>query len=595
MSADAFQRVVQLPPPDADAAVCEVLVVGAGPTGLLLGCHLRELGVDVVIVDPHLSPGEQGKAAVLMPRSFEVLELATMSARLHEQSRPLTAARWGFDGRWRGEATGFPVKVSPCRFDPMAVGQNVVEAGLEARFRELGGRLFRAARFVSFEDTENRVLVNVERDVSGPLPQQASDIPPYLMEVHRTCFRAKYVVGCDGPRSTVREARGIEFVGTEYPHGFLIADVELDEEEVVAKGMDKHQFFFMIDSGRICLFLHMLGNVWRAIYVAPDLSEDMATEQTFRSAWSAMLPEPGMPETARFVYGPHLFHACCRVSKAYRSGRCFLAGDAAHSFSPAGAQGLNTGLQDAANLAWKLAAVLRGWAPDGLLDSYELERRPVADWVRWMTDWAFSTLTSMNLFPKLFRNVFLRFLLPLMPSRYLPPSWMRAKMFGLGHSYATAETGQCSGLPATTNALVAGDRLPDLKCQLEGGVETTLLQLLCPVHLRLRLLLLGPDDISDELLKDALDEIRGASAWPVELFLWDTDGGRGDMAPQGKDVEVRVLKGGRELADAFQLGDDEHAQVVVRPDGRIAVVNRGQFSGSALATALAARGLARPA
>jgi len=347
----------------------------------------------------------------------------------------------------------------------------------------------------------------------------------------------------------------------------------------------------MLDGGSLLLLVHMRGNLWRVIYSAVGVDENMTVDD-LRVVWKSLMPL-SIPESATFQ-NASFFKVSCRIAESYRRGRCLLAGDAAHCHSPAGGQGMNTGLQDAANLAWKLAGVLQGHADDALIASYEVERRPIAEWVLERSDAAFGAFTGASRVAVVLRGVLARLVLPMLPSDMLPPPAVRDKLFGLTHTYAAAGTCATSGRPTPAHgALAPGDRLPDCPCLIEGGAgepwPTTLLRLLCPLRLCLRILLLGPPAAgADRRAPERLvAEARSVSSWPLELWSWSGSGrtvAHIHLRPPGADT----------LRGSLGLGPAEEAVVVVRPDGYIAGIHRGpcEPDGDVLARMLRQIGMA---
>lgn len=404
---DPFRDVIPLPDPenpDDDAesgkssSSFDVVVAGAGPVGLLLGCYLRLVGANVALVDPHLHSGGSGsKAALTMPRTLEVLsrvagppqpqslpgtddhddvDLASggddgatstidtaATLLLAAGARPVRQARFAADGSWLGDVTGFSTEKSGCRFPPVTVGQDVLETILARRYEELGGVIFRAARVTSVEEGAGGVAVGVKRDVYVRPPDAPPELPPRLAKtLQETSLSARYVVGADGRNSAVRDILGIEYEGQDYDQVFFLADVEVEEGELERCGWDGHGANVIVDaSGALVLFVRIQGNAFRTYYCAADLDPKECTEDFLRSTWDEKIPGGGFECAIRRFETPTAFRISCRLASRFSSdgGRVYLAGDAAHCHSPAGGQGMNTGVQDAANLAWKLGAALR--------------------------------------------------------------------------------------------------------------------------------------------------------------------------------------------------------------------------------------------
>lgn len=334
----------------------DVLIVGAGPTGLALGIDLARRGVDALIVEKadRLFPGSRGKG--IQPRTMEVFDdLGVLDAILAVGGTYPVGMIWQ-DGERVGEHRMFdpaePTEDSPYNA-PWMVPQWRTQEVLSARLEELGGR-------VSF----GREVVGCEQDADGVTVRFAAGAD----------VRARYVVAADGGRSTVRRALGIGMTGeTVDPNPMLVADVR-----VAGLDRDNWHVFPPRGEGDGYLAICPLAGTEDFQVVAQfpegtrvDLSPDAIREVVAaRSHLTA--------ESVTEVRWASDFRPRAALADGFRSGRVLLAGDAAHVHSPAGGQGLNTSVQDAYNLGWKLGAVLRSGAPAALLDTYEEERRPVA-------------------------------------------------------------------------------------------------------------------------------------------------------------------------------------------------------------------------
>ncbi|MGW5942319.1 FAD-dependent monooxygenase [Streptomyces celluloflavus] len=329
----------------------EVIVVGAGPTGLLLAGDLAAAGLGVTLLERRPdTTSNLSRALVVHARSLEQLDARGLADELIAGGHPL--GRLQLFGGFRLDLTGlrsrFPfVLVTP---------QFKVERLLERRARQAGVVFRCGTKVLGLDQDADGVTVRVQ-DADGT----------------RT-LRAGYVVGTDGVRSTVRESLGLPFPGQTIIRSMILADVRLAQEP---------PFPFTVSFGRDALLLiGSFGDGWYRV---------MGWNRRRQEPTDAPAGLDELRECARLAlssdYGMHdarwisRFHSDERQVPEYRVGRVFLAGDAAHVHSPAGGQGMNTGLQDAANLSWKLAAVLRGRAPDSLLDSYQSERHPVGKMV----------------------------------------------------------------------------------------------------------------------------------------------------------------------------------------------------------------------
>jgi len=636
-----MEPILPLPEANTPEANAEVIVSGAGPVGLLLGCLLKQSGVDVAIVDPHVFPGEGSKAAVTMPRSFEQLELANVGDRLATFGRKVASARMCLGGgKWTGEITGFGTPSVLSRHSPRTVGQNFIEEALNRRFLELGGRFYRGARFTSYTEVGDGLEVTLEH---APYARPPIVLPPMPSEVTRTMkttVKAKYLVGCDGKRSDVRTAMGASYEGHDYEETFLLADVEIPQAEVERTGWGKHIMNVIIDSetGSFVLLIHLQETRWRTYFCQKGLNHDNLTPEFIQQKWKQHFPAPG-PFVPTEFKDMAFFEVSCKLAETFRKGRVMLAGDAAHCHSPAGGQGMNTGLQDAANLAWKISSVLRGHASDKLLESYELERKPIAEWVLSTSDAMFqgvSTQTSATW--NIVRRLFLKMILGLAPEGALPPKFLVNKMFGLSISYADNGTCKLIGTPLQRGALRAGDRLPDIECRdmvsSSNSKCFTLSILSSPPHDALRVMFCAETSTglpSDAEIDAALSRIKclhSSRGVPLEALMYMSGSAASPGAcggwfnglhaprclPHSQDSLMNVTRHSLECfaplrmlvpADAnahkqspcaevitlLGLGAGGRAVLVVRPDGYIAVAQLGSWAAAPVVSALEELGI----
>src|SRR5881392_3234024 len=316
-----------------------VVVAGGGPTGLMLAGELALAGIDVAIVERRASQELAGtRSRGLHSRMIEVLDQRGIADRFLSEGQVAQVAAFA----------GTPLDISNFpSLHPYGL------ALLQSKFERI------LAGWVG----ELQVPLHRERDVTG-FVQDATGVDVQLSE--GTALRADYLVGCDGGRSVVRKAAGIEFPGWEPTTSTLIAEVQLAEEPkwgVHDNALGRHAFS-KLEGGLVGV---------------------LVTEEHVNPASDATLGELRQALTAVWGtdYGVHSptsisrFTDMARQAAAYRAGRVLLAGDAAHVHYPVGGQGLNTGVQDAVNLGWKLASVVKGTSPDSLLDTYHAERHPV--------------------------------------------------------------------------------------------------------------------------------------------------------------------------------------------------------------------------
>jgi 2-polyprenyl-6-methoxyphenol hydroxylase-like FAD-dependent oxidoreductase len=326
----------------------DVVIAGAGPTGLMLACELRLAGVDVVVVERLAQRSGESRAGGIHSRTLEVLDQRGILDRFLAEGELQPV------GHFSGLYLDFDESESRHPY-PLMILQSAIERLLEEWAAELGVRVRRSSEVSGIRQDEGGVTVELSTGQAAP-----------------ATLRARYLVGCDGGRSTVRKLAGIDFPGTEATMTALIGDVELPDlpEDYVwvrrTPGGDYSAIAF--EPGWFRVITSEFDRV-------ADRDEPVTLEQLRESLVRVAGSDFGM-RNPRWI---SRFSDAARQAAQYRKGRVLLAGDAAHIHFPAGGQGLNMGVQDAVNLGWKLASVVRGQAPESLLDSYHAERHPVAE------------------------------------------------------------------------------------------------------------------------------------------------------------------------------------------------------------------------
>jgi 2-polyprenyl-6-methoxyphenol hydroxylase-like FAD-dependent oxidoreductase len=396
----------------------EVLVVGAGPTGLMLACEVALAGATVRLLEERTDMPNITRAFAVHARTLELLDARGLTDELVPRGLPV------YEIAPPGGAT-LDLRELQTRFGMvLMVPQSGTEHVLQTRAEELGVEIVRGAEVVGLTQDGDGVTV----DVAGA-----------------DAVRADYVVGCDGAHSTVRRLLGIDFVGKQYETHILLADVRLaspPEDGLFAKA----------SSEGVVLFVPFGDGVFRAIAwdrlreQAP-LSEPVTLDE-IRSAFSRIAGDDfGMSEmrwSSRFLSER-------RQARHYRDRRVFLAGDAAHVHSPLGGQGMNTGIGDAMNLGWKLAAAARGSAPPWLLDTYERERHPVGAGVLRMTD-AFNQLVlDTSMARRAVRGFVLATIIRIPRTRRM----IAERLSGIGIAYPHSRD----------EHRLVGRRMPDIECE----------------------------------------------------------------------------------------------------------------------------------
>ncbi|MFI8260144.1 monooxygenase [Streptomyces sp. NPDC085665] len=472
----------------------DVIVVGAGPTGLMLACELALAGVRTRIVERRDAPQPDSRALTLHPRSVELMDQRGLADRFLALGR--TVPGWHFAGL--DTRLDFGALDSRHGYT-LFLAQARTEALLEERARELGVEIHRGREVTGLRQDPDGVEVGV-RGPDGP-----------------ETVRASYAVGCDGGRSIVRQEAGIAFPGTDETLTGILGD------------------FASADPGSLgrlraegALAVPLEGGLTRFVLIDPVQMRTPAAEpvtiEEFRESLIRICGSDCGVDRPRWL---SRFGNATRLAERYRSGRVLLAGDAAHIHFPAAGQGLNTGLQDAMNLGWKLAAEILGWAPPGLLDTYHEERHPVGAAVTENTE--VQTLLAE---------------LALVPSYRRPATALRRlidELLGIeevNRRIAGRVSALAVGYPAAgpdADPLV-GTRMPDVPLSIAGSAASRVYEL--------------------------LHEGR--------FVLLNLAGEQGFDAGEGRAGRVRAVTS----STTGHAGLDAVAEVLVRPDGHVAWATR---------------------
>jgi 2-polyprenyl-6-methoxyphenol hydroxylase-like FAD-dependent oxidoreductase len=418
----------------------DVLIAGAGPTGLVLALWLVRQGVRVRVVDQLPIPGTTSRAIGVVPRTLELYRQLGLADTIVKRGHVLGAINL-----WVGAE-----RVAHARLGEMGEGispypfllmfpQDEHERLLIERLEAEGVRVERPSALASFETRSDQVIAQL-RDSSG----------------HTQQCRAAFLAGCDGARSTVRRALQIEFAGGTYSHLFYVADV--DASGPLANGelhiaLDETDFLGMFP----------LAKKGRARLIGTVRQDAVARAEmlTWADVSSSALARLHVDvERVNWFSTYHVHH---RVASRFRAGRVFLLGDAAHVHSPVGAQGMNTGIGDAINLAWKLAAVVQQRAPLGLLDSYEEERSAFAHRLVKTTDRAFQFATSESPLVKAARLKLAPHVLSALLERAQTRRWAFRTVSQTRIQYRSSPLSQ-----GAAGRVHAGDRLPWLAAEGAG-------------------------------------------------------------------------------------------------------------------------------
>ena len=487
-----------------------VLIVGAGPTGLNLALSLARRGVRFRLITEGEGPGEHSRAMVVQARTLEFYGQYGFADEMIEQGVIAGAAHLregGGDGRGR-EVVSFSFKdlgegLSPYPF-ALAYPQDDHERFLLSKLKATGADVEWRSRLTSFTQDREGVRATILRDGQT--------------EEAEAC----YVCGCDGARSTVRETLGVGFPGGTYDQLFFVADVKID------RGFERDLFISLGEHILTLMFPVRSSGMQRLIGLVPrELSE--RSDLTFEDIRRQVEKLLDIRVTEVNWFSTYRVHH--RVAERFRTGRAFLLGDAGHVHSPAGGQGMNTGIGDSVNLGWKLASVLQGWADPSLLDTYEPERIAFARSLVSTTDRAFAPIVAGGVQGELTR----RFLAPLFITVATSFALGRHAMFRLVSQtrihYADSPLSE-----GRAGEVRGGDRLPWVRMD---GTDNF-------VHLR------------------SLD-------WQVHIYGEMEEGFR--SACRELDLAAHVF----DWTDAAHHAGMEHgAMYLIRPDGHVAMASSDQ-------------------
>ncbi|HEY8073691.1 MAG TPA: FAD-dependent monooxygenase [Labilithrix sp.] len=500
----------------------DVLVIGAGPTGLFLALVLARLGVRARVVDAAEGPGTTSRALAVQARTLEIYRQLGLARDVVDRGLVLGAVNM-----WRrGDLAGrIDLATAGTGLSPFPFGvifpQDEHEKLLLARLADEGVAVARRTTIASLEQTAGGFVANGTGPDGAPVRHEA-----------------RYIAGCDGARSATRGAIGVGFPGGTYEHLFYVADVAAH-----GRPMNGELHVFLDEAGFLGLF--PLAREGRARLVG-TIKDASAGKKTL--SWEDVDRDPIEKSgvTVDRVAWFSTYHVHHRVADAFRRGDVFLLGDAGHIHSPVGGQGMNTGLGDAMNLGWKLAAVLRGRANADLLDTYEPERIAFARRLVATTDRVFQAVSSESRLAEWARTQLVPRLLPHAMSTKLGRHLFFEALSQIGIEYRSSAWSE-----GNAGGVHAGDRLPWVAPAREGG-----------------------DDNFTPL---------GSLDWQVHVYDDEPPAPAVRAACDGRGVPVHVFP----LHAAFARG----AVHLVRPDGYLGGVFHGAHAADALTRYLGAHGI----
>lgn len=524
----------------------DVLIVGAGPTGLLLALELQRRGVDHVLIDLHDEPLTWDRATVVHPRSLELFDALGLVDGLLDTGIPQRFVHLHSDG---AELGSLDLSLSGSRYPfNLGVSEEVTERVLTERLIALGGSVQRGAELVAL-------------DQGNEMPVDQRDAAPRVTATIVTggstfTVAASWVVGCDGFHGVTRRVAGIDEETRDVDRKWVVFDATL--EPWFPDGGDTHAFF----DEPTTIATSLPGGRWRVYVHTTAGGQDAVTSsrQVLR----------GYEPRLRYSNVENISAFTChtKIATSYRSGRVLLAGDAAHVCSPAQGHGMNSGLQDAQNLGWKLALVVGGVASAVLLDSFEAERRPVAE--LYLQEGADSegTMAPANATEKRVRNATMR-------THLSDPTTRRHE--------SVAEAELDADLRASPivrgdgeRLITGGDRVPQRASVTRTDGRGTLLARAL-FGIRHTVVLLAGSDVSTSQLATLVHHLQDSVARSeiTDRLLvilderMDEPDQRADSTSTAGTTEVVSIDG--DGLDALDVARDDLVVLVVRPDGWIGI------------------------
>lgn len=359
----------------------QVLIVGAGPTGLMAANQLMRFGVDFIVIDPKAGPTQESRAIAVTARSLEIYQQLGLSNIALEQGTRIRSLNLYSQGKKKGNVNINEIGKGLSEFHYMlAFEQSKNEELLYKNLKDQNREVNWDTEFLELNEYTNEIVATAKKN--GETFQ----------------INAQYLIACDGARSPVRHQLNFSFEGGTYANKFFVADTvlnwDLEYDKLIVNPGDKN----------FCAFLPLKGD--RCYRVLGTLPKSYSENEhvTFDDIQKVIIETLGLKLNFEKINWFSIYKLHHRCVTQFSQGRVFLAGDSAHVHSPAGGQGMNTGLQDAYNISWKLAFVLKKYANAPLLETYNEERLPFARWLIKFTDRGFNLMTNDNWFIRFFRK-----------------------------------------------------------------------------------------------------------------------------------------------------------------------------------------------
>ncbi|HSW88362.1 MAG TPA: FAD-dependent monooxygenase [Candidatus Saccharimonadales bacterium] len=481
-----------------------VLIVGAGPSGLMMACQLARFNIQFRIIDKNEDHTTQSRALVVQARSLEIFDQMGLAKEALEQGQIATGVGAFFNGKKLVKMTIKDMGRGLTKFPyVLMLEQYKTEKILSEFLKSRGHEVERKTELISLTQDAKEVRAVIKNSLGK-----------------EEIITAQYVVGADGAHSIVRHQLGIPFGGTTYPQSMFVTDCKID-----AKFSPEEMYLSFTDNA-LTGFFPMTNGRYRVLGTIPKELEGK-DEIAFADIAKNFSQRVHMDIHIHDSQWISLYHSHHRYAATFRQNRCFLTGDAAHIHSPVGGQGMNTGLQDAYNLAWKLAFVLQKKADEKLLDTYTDERIGVAKALVQSTDRVFSFITNGNIFIKTVRLHLLPLLLGMVMPFVIKQQSLREQMFqgvseiGIHYPHsALSENASLGVFPE--NAPKPGDRVPYILFKDAKGKEINIQEYIIGTTLHI-LYFPGSNELHTKKLTEVLEKYKQLITFTLIPFTAETE------------------------------------------------------------------------